>query len=732
MAIEDTLLRQRKVLAKFGELALASDDLEHILDEACRLVGDALETNMAKFMLLYEDGITFLVRNGVGWAPDVVGRVRVQACEGSPERYSLDTKSPVISTDISTETRFRYHDFQIENGVKAFVNVLVHGSEGERPFGIFEVDSQNPRQFTDSDIDFLRGYSNLLGAALNRSRTLKAMRLTEKKLRESERHYRIAAELNPLWPWTADKNGDLISIDQRWYEYTGLTPGETLGREWAIAVHPEDRESLTLLWDQSLATLQPFDSQIRIRKHAGDHRWFRVSALCSLDPEGRCEQWYGTIEDIEDRVQLESALRDWNDLLEERITQRTQQLEAEQYERAVAESKLRQSQKMEAVGQLTGGIAHDFNNLLAGILGSLELMQRRIDAGRYSELSRYNTVAMTSASRAAALTQRLLAFSRQQSLEPELLEPRKVVADLEEIIQRSVGPSIAVECSFKVNDRIKCDLNQLENALLNLAINARDAMPNGGTMDLQVDRCIIDQALSSEKMLPSGSYVSISVTDSGTGISSEILPRIFDPFFTTKKIGEGTGLGLSMIYGFTQQSGGQVRVHSSLGVGTTVTMYFPVDDSKPGEIEPDLEIPDEAELSGHNKTILLVDDEAAIRQMVAELLSDSGYRVVEAVDSVSAMKQAEKLEHLDLLLTDIGLPGMMNGISLAAQFKLKYPQLKVLFVTGFAGGSNLVSVDATTRILTKPFSLNELSSRVHSLTQIDTSGSRNIKKDLPD
>jgi PAS domain S-box-containing protein len=732
MAIEDTLLRQRKVLAKFGELALASDDLEHILDEACRLVGDALETNMAKFMLLYEDGITFLVRNGVGWAPNVVGKVRVQAYEGTPERHSLDTNSPVISTDISTETRFRYHEFQIENGVKAFVNVLVHGADGERPFGILEVDSQNPRQFTDSDIDFLRGYSNLLGAVLKRSKTLKAMQLTEKKLRESERHYRIAAELNPLWPWSADKNGNLTSIDQRWYEYTGLTPEETLGREWAIAVHPEDRGSLTRLWDQSLATLQPFDSQIRIRKHSGDHRRFRVRALCSLDPEGRCEQWYGTIEDIDDRVQLESALRDWNDLLEERIAQRTQQLEAEQYERAIAESKLRQSQKMEAVGQLTGGIAHDFNNLLAGILGSLELMQRRIDAGRYGELSRYNTVAMTSASRAAALTQRLLTFSRQQSLEPELLEPRKVVADLEEIIRRSVGPSIAVECSFKVNDRIKCDLNQLENALLNLAINARDAMPNGGTLDLQVDRCVIDQALSSEKMLPSGSYVSISVTDSGTGISPEILPRIFDPFFTTKKIGEGTGLGLSMIYGFTQQSGGQVRVHSSLGVGTTVTMYFPVDDSQPGEIEPDSDIPDEAELSSHNETILLVDDEAAVRQMVAELLSESGYRVVEAVDSVSALKQAEKLEHLDLLLTDIGLPGLMNGISLAAQFKLKYPQLKVLFVTGFAGGSNLVSVDATTRVLTKPFSLNELSSRVHSLTRVDTSSSGNIKTEMPD
>ncbi|VVN71828.1 ATP-binding protein [Pseudomonas fluorescens] len=715
MAIEDTLLRQRKVLAEFGELALASDDLEHILDEACRLAGDALETNLAKFMLLQEDGITFVVRNGVGWTPDVVGRVWVEACEGSPERFSLDTNSPVISTDISVEKRFRYHDFQVNNGVKAFVNVLVHGSNEECPFGIFEVDSRNPRQFTESDIDFLRGYSNLLGAVLKRSETLQAMRLTEKRLRDSERHYRIATELNPLWPWTADRVGLLNSIDQRWYEYSGLTSAQTLERQWANAVHPEDQELLANHWEQSLSTFRPLDLQIRLQNHTGDYRWFRVRALCSFDSAGQCEQWYGTIEDIDDRVQLENALRDWNDLLEDRIAQRTQQLEAEQRERAVAESKLRQSQKMEAVGQLTGGIAHDFNNLLAGIIGSLELMQRRIDAGRYGELSRYNAIAMTSASRAAALTQRLLAFSRQQSLKPELLEPRKVVADLEEMIRRSVGPSIIVECSFRANDRIRCDLNQLENALLNLAINARDAMPNGGSLDLQVDRCVIDQASSSEKMMPAGSYVSISVTDSGTGISPEILSRIFDPFFTTKKIGEGTGLGLSMIYGFTQQSGGQVRAHSSLGVGTTVTMYFPIDNSQPVETEITPDGPQQTKSSGHNETILLVDDEAAIRQMASELLSETGYRVIEAVDSVSAMKQAEKLEYLDLLLTDIGLPGLMNGISLAAELKVKYPSLKVLFITGFAGGSKLVLTDATTWVLTKPFSLNELSSRVSSL-----------------
>ncbi|MGL6245940.1 ATP-binding protein [Pseudomonas sp.] len=715
MAIEATLLRQRKVLAEFGELALVSDDIEHILDEACRLVGDALETHLAKFMLLQEDGATFVVRNGIGWTPNVVGKVWVQACEGSPERFSLDNDAPVISADISTETRFCYHDFQKENGVKAFVNVLVYGATENRPFGIFEVDSRSPRQFTDSDIDFLRVYSNLLGAVLKRSNTLQAMRSTEERLRESERHYRIAAELNPLWPWTADQIGTLTSIDQRWYEYTGLTSAETLGRQWTKAAHTEDRESMENLWSRSLATLEPFDTQVRLQKNTGEYRWFRARALRSFDTAGHSEQWYGTLEDVDTRVQLEAALRDWNDRLEDRIAQRTVQLEAEQHERAMAESKLRQSQKMEAVGQLTGGIAHDFNNLLAGIIGSLELLQRRIDAGRFDELTRYACVAMTSASRAAALTQRLLAFSRQQSLQPELLEPRTVVAGLDEMIRRSVGPSIIVESSFRTSDRIRCDLNQLENALLNLAINARDAMPNGGTLSLGVDRCVIDQASSSEKMMPSGSYVTIAVTDSGTGISAENLSRIFDPFFTTKKIGEGTGLGLSMIYGFTQQSGGQVRVHSSVGVGTTVTMFFPVDHAQPDQHAANPDETQATEAFGHNETILLVDDETAIRQMASEFLSDMGYRVIEAVDSVSARKQAQKLEHIDLLLTDIGLPGLMNGVALAAEFRGKHPQLKVLFITGFAGGTSLVSVDSTTRVLTKPFSLNDLGQRVRSL-----------------
>lgn len=716
MATQDTLLRQRKALAEFGELALVSDDLDRILDEACRLVGDALETHLAKFMLLKDDGVTFLMRNGVGWQPGMVGHLEIKAVEGTPERYSLDMDSPVISADSSTETRFAYHPFLHEHGVKAFVNVQVHGATETRPFGIFEVDSRVPRQFTDSDIDFLRSYGNLIGGALKRARTLQAMRETQEKLRESEKHYRIAAELNPLWPWSADGNGLVISLDQRWYGYTGLTPGQTLGRQWVNAAHPDDRITLANLWSQSLATLRPFDLQIRLRKHTGDYHWFRIRALCTLNPSGLCEQWYGTLEDITERVQLESALRDWNEHLEDRIAKRTQQLEAEQQERALAESKLRQSQKMEAVGQLTGGIAHDFNNLLAGITGSLELMQRRIDQQQYDQLTRYNSIAMTSATRAAALTQRLLAFSRQQSLQPEVLEPRVVVAGLEDMIRRTVGPSIVVESSFRGNDRIRCDPYQLENALLNLSINARDAMTAGGTLRLQVERSVIDEKSSSEKMMPPGPYVAISVTDSGTGIDPDVLSRVFEPFFTTKKLGEGTGLGLSMIYGFTQQSGGQVRIHSNLDVGTTVTMYFPVVSDLPTQAsgaESDSTC-HELRATG-NETILLVDDEAAIRQMVSEFLSDMGYRVAQAVDSVSAVKQADKLDHIDLLLTDIGLPGATNGLGLAQEMRGRFSQLKVLFITGFAGGANLVATDATTAVLTKPFNLNDLCLRVKSL-----------------
>lgn len=241
-------------------------------------------------------------------------------------------------------------------------------------------------------------------------------------------------------------------------------------------------------------------------------------------------------------------------------------------------------------------------------------------------------------------------------------------------------------------------------------------MPNGGTLKLEVERRVVDENASSDIMIPVGAYVAISVSDTGTGIKPDVLSRVFEPFYTTKKIGEGTGLGLSMIYGFTQQSGGQVRIHSTVGVGTTVTMYFPVVNLEPtrGNGAPAMQ-PDDLVRARSGQTILLVDDETAIRQTVSELLTELGYRVINAVDSVSALKQADKLNHIDLLLTDIGLPGTMNGVSLAEQFEGRFPHIKVLFITGFAGGSSMVSVSSTRQLLTKPFNLTELCKRVSAM-----------------
>ena len=428
----------------------------------------------------------------------------------------------------------------------------------------------------------------------------------------------------------------------------------------------------------------------------------------------------GTGEPIEEVDILMRAARGPSRLISWSIVQRDDLVYAagrDITERRQLEEQLRQAQKMEAVGQLTGGIAHDFNNLLTAVTGGLELLGHRLAAGRTDGLDRYLDMAQAGAQRAAALTQRLLAFSRRQTLAPVPTDIDRLVAGMEDIVTRTLGPAIEMRVGTTAGLwPVLVDAPQLENALLNLCINARDAMPDGGTLTVATGNKALDARTAVEQDLPQGEYVSLCVTDTGTGMSPEVRARVFDPFFTTKPIGEGTGLGLSMIYGFVRQSGGQVRIRTQVGGGTTVCLYLP---RHPGEGETVARATAEPAPAGTGggETVLVVEDEEAIRSLVQEILADAGYRVLEAADGPAGVRLLQGPERIDLLITDVGLPGGMNGRQVADAGRVARPELKVLFVTGYAANAAVGAghMDSRMAVLTKPFNIPELERRVREM-----------------
>ena len=442
-----------------------------------------------------------------------------------------------------------------------------------------------------------------------------------------------------------------------------------------------------------------------------------------LDINGATTGIFAEGSDVTEKMASERELRELNNSLEARIAERTRdveaalaQLKAEAQERETIQEALRQSQKMEAVGQLTGGLAHDFNNLLASITGSLELMQRRLTQGRFEDFERYIAVGQGAAKRAAALTHRMLAFSRRQTLDPKPTNINRLIAGMEDLVRRTIGPENSLEVVGAVGLwTIQVDPHQLENALLNLCINARDAMPDGGRLTIETANKWMDERAGRERDLPPGQYVSLCVTDTGTGMPAEITQRIFEPFFTTKPIGLGTGLGLSMVYGFARQSGGQVRVYSELGMGTTMCIYLPRHHASAEE--QDLPVPVEIATSPGVGTVLVVDDEASVRALVVEVLQEMGYQTLEAEDGITGMAVLQSDTSLDLLITDVGLPGGMNGRQLADGGRASRPNLKILFITGYAENAVIGNghLEPGMQVLTKPFTLDTLSQKVQEL-----------------
>jgi PAS domain S-box-containing protein len=539
---------------------------------------------------------------------------------------------------------------------------------------------------------------------------------------ESERQFRTLADNMSQLAWIADPAGRIYWYNARWYSYTGTSHEAMMALGWRSLHHPDHLERVDARMRRCFATGSIWEDTFPLRGKDGLYRWFLCRALPIRDVQGNITYWLGTSTDITAQVKAEDALRELNESLERRVAERTRELaeinerlQVEIGERAQAEEALRHAQKMDAIGQLTGGIAHDFNNMLTGVLGALDLIQRRVAAGRVSEIDRYIDAAMSSANRAASLTHRLLAFARRQSLNTQPVDINRMVMSMEELLRRTTGESIELEIDLNSALRLThTDEHQLENALLNLVINARDAMPEGGRLLIQTE--VVHVAVLHDALAP-GDYVRLSVQDTGVGMSAQVIAKAFDPFFTTKPIGQGTGLGLSMVYGFINQTGGQVLIDSTEGQGTRIDLYLPCHfESAAGSLTDDEDCaPPRA---SHGERVLVVEDEPDVRMLVVDVLRELGYRVEVAADGAAALPFIEGAERIDLLVTDVGLPGL-NGRQLAEIARQRRPGLRVLFMTGYAGNALTEGevLDEGMDMLTKPFSIDGLAQRVRGLIE---------------
>jgi PAS domain S-box-containing protein len=525
---------------------------------------------------------------------------------------------------------------------------------------------------------------------------ISARRNAEERLRELNDKLEVevaerTAERDRMWAISPDLmvvvdfGGYLRRVNPAWTNVLGYTQDELVGHHVNEFVIPDDHQNTVAAYELAAEGGRP-KIENRYRHKDGSIRWISWVAA----PAG--DVTYATGRDITAEKQAAAELDR-------------------------AQEALRQAHKMEAVGQLTGGLAHDFNNLLAGVSGSLDLMGARIAQGRLPDVERYLFAAQGATKRAAALTHRLLAFSRRQTLDPKPTNIHALINGMEDLIRRTVGPAISVESVAGGGVwSVLVDPNQLENALLNLCINARDAMPDGGKITIETSNRWLDERASRIRDLPAGQYVSLCVSDNGTGMRPDVVEKAFDPFFTTKPIGMGTGLGLSMIYGFARQSGGQVRIYSEFGQGTMVCIYLPRhfgDGDVVEEVLPRAVV----EHAGAGETVLVIDDEPLVRMLVVDTLEELGYKAIEAEDGPSGMKALRSAGHIDLLITDVGLPNGMNGRQVAEAARQVRPGLKVLFITGYAENAvlNHGHLDHGMQVVTKPFDMTDLSRRIQAI-----------------
>lgn len=520
-------------------------------------------------------------------------------------------------------------------------------------------------------------------------RDISDKRKAEEALRMNEERYRILYNKTPVMLHSIDRDGRLLSVSDFWLDKLGYERAEVLGRKSTEFLTPESREMANDILPAFMDTGVCKDIEYQMVSKSGDVIDVLLSAIGERDAGGQIAKSLAVMTDITDRKAVERQFV--------------------------------QAQKMESVGQLTGGLAHDFNNLLGVVLGNLQLIERSV-SGDPKATKRVNA-ALAAVDKGAELTRRLLAFSRRQKLETETVDPNPLIAGMSSLLERTLGESVNLNCHLAEEiSRVKTDPTQLESALLNLAVNARDAMPSGGTLTIESENVDLDADYAGwDENIEPGNYVVIAVSDTGTGISKDKIDRVFEPFFTTKEVGKGSGLGLSMVYGFMRQSGGHVRIYSEVGHGTTVRMYLPVDETEIETVGKKTRARLD-ELTG-SETILVVEDQEEVREVAVALLEDLGYTVIEAASGPEGLSALEANPQIDLMFTDIVMSGGMDGTQLAKAAAALRSHLPVVFTTGYAEEAVLQEgeVKAATNLVTKPYNRSELAMKIRAALEASKS-----------
>ncbi|WP_294252902.1 PAS domain-containing protein [uncultured Sphingomonas sp.] len=617
-----------------------------------------------------------------GSLPKFAGQWRLDAVAPLVERYRQGRT--VTFDDSSTE--FPHTELSKLSPSAIGVPLL----RGGQWVATFYANGAGPRAWQPDEIAFVETVVETTWDSVERADAVLA-------LRESEAQFRAITNSIDHMVWSADAEGAVDYYNDRWYDYTGVERGSTDGDAWGTVLHPGDQRRAAAAWQHCIRTGDLYRIEYRLRHHSGIYRWALGRAQPLRDETGRIVRWFGTSTDIQDIVDAREVLARSREELEAAVRERTERLMA-------AEAQLRQAQKMEAVGQLTGGIAHDFNNMLAVVIGALDLMERRVAQGR-TDIDRYLVAARDGASRAAALTQRLLAFSRRQPLAPTALDVNDMLGGMIELLVRTLGEGVVIETQFARRlDPVVADRNQLENVVLNLAVNGRDAMPEGGTLTIETEQVAIGAEEAGRYEIAAGDFVEIRIRDSGVGMPAEVAARAFDPFYTTKGVGKGTGLGLSQVFGFVRQSGGHVTIESEPGHGTCVRVLLP---AQPEAVPTPAASSIERELprGRPSEVVLVVEDEDRVRTYSVEALRELGYGVVFARDGIEALRLLERGQKVSLLFSDVVMPEM-SGRELAARVRERMPELKVLLTSGYAPDSPAAREDE--HILPKPFDIAAL------------------------